>query len=301
MNRVEPEIIINGSWKLGKRIGKGSFGAVHMGKNIRTGKSVAIKLEHCESKEKMLEHEHRVYQKIYHENYAIPEVYWFGTSGEYRILVMEAVGLNLETLLGRTKKFSFTQATVAEIAIQTLLQLEHMHNKHYIHRDLKPENLLCGITGRLEGAISLIDMGLAKKFKSDDNVHIKHRQNKMIGTARYCSIASHDREELSRKDDLISLGYILIYFSKGELPWQGLDSPKNSSKKARFEHIKKCKQETTTDQLCHNLPTAFHDYMNYVCELSFTERPSYKYLRDLFWSLLSSNKLTFRYCWPAKR
>lgn len=295
--QMNQAIIINNRWKLGKQLGKGSFGAVHVGEHIKTGELVAIKLEAKSSKEKMLKHEYRVYNRVTDEQYQIPHVHWFGEEDDYNVMVMESVGPNLEQLLDKTTDGVFDVLTLCEIGIQMLLQLEHMHRNRYIHRDLKPENMLCGTSGRIKDLICLVDMGLAKKFKNSDGSHIKYRDNKMIGTARYCSISSHQLKELSRRDDLISLGYILIYLHNGCLPWQNIKYPRKCSRKRKLEMIMECKQTTTIEQLCEGLPSLFVDYMTYVTNLEFMEKPKYKYLRDLFWQKIPDKRLQFKYCW----
>lgn len=296
MNR---SFIINSKWELGKRLGEGSYGTVYSGKNLKTNEVVAIKLEEKSSRDKMLEHEYRVYQRIVDDHYQIPNVYWFGTEGDYNVMVMESIGPNLEELMDSSDKGVFDVETVCQIGVQLLLQIEHMHRNHYLHRDLKPENMLWGRYGRVKDMICLVDMGLAKKFKSSNGAHIKYRDNKMIGTARYCSISSHQHKELSRRDDLISLGYILIYLLKGSLPWQNIKSSnksnKHNSKHTKLDRIMRCKENTSLDNLCNDLPPLFLDYMVYTTNLKFTDKPLYRYLRDLFWQKIPTKKLTFKY------
>ena len=100
---------------------------------------------------------------------------------------------------------------------ETILAIETVHNLNYIHRDLKPENFLMGLKGKQSQSVYLIDFGLSKKYRdSRKNQHIGYWNDKhLIGTARYASIHSHLGEELSRRDDLEALGYILLYFFLG--------------------------------------------------------------------------------------
>lgn len=152
-----------------------------------------------------------------------------------------------------------------------------------MHRDLKPENFLTGL-GKKEGTIYLIDFGIAKKYiDSETGKHIKQKTDKkFIGAARYASLDAHLGNEQSRRDDLESLGYIMIYMLRGFLPWQGMEhKPGEELERAIF----KKKSETTLEQLCEGLPDAFLSYMKYVKGLGFTQDPDYDYLVKLLETL----------------
>ena len=99
-------------------------------------------------------------------------------------------------------------------------RLEYLHNNHFIHRDMKPDNFLVGV-GKKEYMLYIIDFGLAKRYRDPKTgEHIPYRDNKSLtGTARYASVNTHLGIEQSRRDDLESICYILIYFLKGTLPW----------------------------------------------------------------------------------
>ena len=127
--------------------------------------------------------------------------------------------------------------------------------------------------------------------------HIKYRDNKeLTGTARYASINTHLGIEQSRRDDLEGLGYVLIYFLRGSLPWQGLDA---KTKKEKYENIRDVKQSTPIESLCKEFPDEFIDYIKYCRKLNFADVPDYTYLKKLFKDLFikSGFELDFLYDW----
>lgn len=127
-----------------------------------------------------------------------------------------------------------------------------MHENHYIHRDIKPDNFMIGYRGQKDH-ITLIDFGLAKKYRDNHTFkHIPYKEGKLLtGTARYTSINTHLGLEQSRRDDFESIGYLIILFLKGRLPWQGL---KAKNKREKYEKIKEKKLITPLESLCKGLP-----------------------------------------------
>jgi serine/threonine protein kinase len=273
--------LINGQYTLDKKIGYGSFGEVYIGYDKIEGNHVGIKLEDADKKH-ILKHEYDVYLdvvsagKITH----IPKIYWYGVLPDNRkALVMQFLGNSLEYMITRKCRGVFTVKTTLMIGIQALKLLYDLHESNYIHRDIKPDNFLTAAPGEDPLQLYLIDFGLAKRYKSQDRVHLKQASGKsIVGTARYSSINSHLGIELSRRDDLESLGYMLIYFIKGRLPWQGIPA---ENKHDKYAAIGKIKQECPLSELCSGLPQVFNDYLTYTRSLEFKEKPNYKYLHDI--------------------
>ena len=272
------ELRVARKFRVGPKIGSGSFGEIYAGTNVHTGEEVAIKLEPLKSKHPQLLYESKIY-RILQGGYGIPGVKWFGPEGDYNVLVIDLLGPSLEDLFNYCGK-RFSLKTVLMLADQMIARLEFMHSRSYIHRDVKPDNFLIG-TGSRKHICHVIDFGLAKKFQDPRNGrHIPYIEGKnLTGTARYASINTHMGIEQARRDDLESLGYVLMYFLRGSLPWQGL---KANTKTQKYERILERKISTSTEMLCKGFPAEFRSYFEHIRSLRFDDRPDYDYIKRLF-------------------
>ena len=261
-----------------KKLGEGSFGKVY--KAEYNGEYYAIKFEDRTKGQNLLETEATIMSYLKGPN--IPAIKSFGYSGDYNILVMQLMGKSLEELFNKRQKFSVK--TTALLAYQMITVLQYIHDKHIIHRDIKPDNFVMGLN-KQNADLFLLDFGLAKKYRSSKTLeqypYIKKK--KLTGTARYASIHALEEMEQSRRDDLESVGYVLMYFLRGNLPWQGL---KIKSKEDRYKKILDKKKETTSEQLCKNFPDEFREYLEYSRNLEYTEEPKYDKLKNKFYTLV---------------
>ena len=261
-----------------KKLGEGSFGKVY--KAEYKGEYFAIKFEDKSKGQNLLESEATIMNYLQGPN--IPIIKSFGYSGDYNILVMQLMDKSLEELFNKKHKFSVK--TTALLAYQMLTVLQYIHDRHIIHRDIKPDNFVMG-ANELNSTLYLLDFGLAKKYRSsktlEQNPYIKKK--KLTGTARYASIHALEEMEQSRRDDLESIGYVLMYFLRGNLPWQGL---KIKSKENRYAKILEKKKETTSEQLCKNFPDEFKDFLEYAKNLEYTEQPKYEVYKGKFYNLV---------------
>ncbi|XP_020423528.1 casein kinase 1-like protein 1 [Prunus persica] len=286
---MEPRV--GNKFRLGRKIGSGSFGFVCAGTNIQTNEEVAIKLENVKTKHPQLLYESKLY-RILQGGTGIPNVRWFGVEGDYNVLVMDLLGPSLEDLFNFCSR-KLSLKTVLMLADQMISRVEFVHAKSFLHRDIKPDNFLMGL-GRRANQVYMIDFGLAKKYRdSTTRQHIPYRENKnLTGTARYASMNTHLGIEQSRRDDLESLGYVLMYFLRGSLPWQGL---KAGTKKQKYEKISEKKVSTSIEALCRSYPTEFASYFHYCRSLRFDDKPDYVYLKKIFRDVFIREGFQFDY------
>lgn len=193
--------------------------------------------------------------------------------------------------------------TVLLLADQILQRLEFLHTNHFLHRDIKPDNFLMGLAAKKSAHIvHIIDFGLSKRYREPKTgEHIPYKDNKeLTGTARYASVNTHLGVEQSRRDDCESVGYILLYFLKGSLPWQGLQG---RTKEEKYNRIKDKKVQTTIEELVRGSPEeqTFGEYLYYCRNLRFDEKPDYQYLRRLFREAMQRNgfEYDYQYDWTS--
>ena len=316
--KIEMKDLIASNYVLLRKIGHGIFGDIILSYNLLDQCEVILKKEKKfkNQRQSLLYNEWKLFQilldispnqditgkkNLLQKNIkGIPIFYGFGETNEFYYLIMEFLGPNLSQLLEYCGKKKFTLGTVCLIAMQLLNRIEFIHKKHFLHRDIKPDNICIGNEDKTN-ILFLIDYGFSKRFKNNKtHQHIPYRENRpFIGTARYASINSHLGVELSRRDDLMNIGYILIYLIKGILPWQGLKGENKLTK------IMEKKIQISNEILCNGLPNEFVHYLNYCKNLKFEERPDYDFLKGLFGKLLGlvitnfnirRNDLIFDWC-----
>jgi len=278
--------VVGVHFRVGKKIGEGSFGVIFEGTNLLNSQTVAIKFEPRKSDAPQLRDEYRTY-KILAGSPGVPQVYYFGQEGLHNILVIDLLGPSLEDLFDMCGR-KFSVKTVVMTAKQMLSRVQTIHEKNLIYRDIKPDNFLIGRPGtKAANVVHVVDFGMAKQYRDPKTkVHIPYRERKSLsGTARYMSINTHLGREQSRRDDLEALGHVFMYFLRGGLPWQGLKAATN---KQKYEKIGEKKQSTAIKELCENFPEEFGIYLNYVRKLGFEETPDYDFLRELFTKVLKN-------------
>lgn len=291
------DVVINDNWVILKRIGSGSFGQVFTAINIKTQVIAAVKVEQT-NKNEQLAYESKIISSL-QGGTGIPKLHWYGVENSlknYVIMIIEMLGPSLEDLYANCHR-KFSLKTVLMIADQMISRIEYIHRNNYVHRDMKPDNFLMGLNDKSHH-VYLIDFGLSKKFRDQKTLHhAPYKENKnLTGTARYASIQSHLGIEQARRDDLESIGYLLIYFLKGTLPWQKM---KANNKQEKYFKIQDKKMNTVPDIMCKGLPHQIVNFIQYARTLQYEDKPDYAFWRKSFRELFISNgyELDWLYDW----
>lgn len=258
--------LVANKYKIIEKIGAGSFGEIYKGQNIRTNQYVAIKVELIKNNTMLLKNEATFYQYL-KDVKCIPNVKWFGKDNEKYYMVIDLLGNSLQTL--KEKKNTFTLKDTLNIGMHIISLLKNIHDRFLIHRDIKPDNFLFGLNDK-SSQLYLIDFGFCKTYMNN-NMHIKMRKtSNLIGTPIYASTNAHNLLELSRRDDMETLGYMLIFFYHGKLDWQ-YDFSNDTIIKKKEAILKNNK-----------LPSVLIDYMRYIKSLDFEDCPEYLDLINMF-------------------
>ncbi|GAB2270697.1 Casein kinase 1-like protein hd16 [Dionaea muscipula] len=284
------------AYKVERKLGKGGFGQVFVGRRVSGGSEratgpgameVALKFEHKNSKGCSCgpPYEWQVYNTL-GGSHGVPKVHYKGKQGDYYVMVMDMLGPSLWDVWNSSGQ-SMSAEMVACIAVESLSILEKMHAKGYVHGDVKPENFLLGQPSTpQEKKLFLVDLGLATKWRDSGNgqhVEYDQRPDMFRGTVRYASAHAHLGRTASRRDDLESLAYTLIFLLKGRLPWQGFQGDNKS-----FLVCKK-KMGTSPEVLCCFCPAPLKQFVDLVVNMKFDEEPNYSKFISLFDGLMGPN------------
>ncbi|KAF4524239.1 hypothetical protein B566_EDAN012177 [Ephemera danica] len=284
--------VVHNRYKIIDEIGRGSFGLVLKGYDEATTKYVAIKLERVDDNtnglwrpRSQLKNEDTIY-KILRGGQGIAKTFFYGRHQtdmlQYNVLITELLGKDLSHYFNICNR-KFSIKTTLLLADQIISLIEYVHFKGVIHRDIKPENFVMGPENTpLENRLYIIDFGLAKPYRDmSTKVHItpENQTVGLVGTARYASVNALQGKTQSRRDDLEACAYMLLYFLRGELPWQNIPG---STKQEKHEKICQVKKSLSPNELCIGLPVVFQQFLAYCKGLPFLSEPRYCDLKDSF-------------------
>lgn len=287
--------LVDGTWRLDIPLGKGAYGAVYKAFD-RSGTAVAIKFEHKDAPAMSLYLEAKAYSLLRgsdDEITGIPTIHKFGIHRGMRYLTMDQLGCSVRDIFNNsvrnTSRTGLFLPIVLNLAFQAITRLEYIHCKGLIHRDIKPDNLMYGLQD--PDRVYLVDFGLSKPYiDARNNRHIPLvKTRRVIGSMNYMSQHAHRGYELSRRDDLESLGYTFISLFKGSLPWsrvQGKDEDDISFQVFRL------KRSISLHELCEGMPFEVLKYFRYIRGLEFMEKPNYTKLRH--WMLVALRSVSNR-------
>ncbi len=165
---------------------------------------------------------------------------------------------------------------ITNYLISMLEIIWRIHDAGIVHRDIKPENFMIKIMGE-EKKLHIIDFGLSRFYMKGNN-HVENTNNRsIVGTIRYISLNIHEGDVYSRRDDIVSIMYVIIYLIKGKLPWIGLVAKKGDNR-TKEELVHSVKSKVTTTELCEGIPYLFKKLLDYSYTLEFDEKPDYAYM-----------------------
>lgn len=266
--------MIANKYKLIEKIKEGAFGIIFKGEHVRTRELVAIKFEPKNTDKKTLKNEAKLYQ-YFGRIEGFPQLKWFGTNEHAHYLVMELLGFSLTEMINHYKGFCLK--TVLLLGIQIIKKIQILHEMYLVHRDIKPDNFLFGL-GIVTNKLHLIDFGISKRYNFD-GVHIPETKlHNLIGTPNFVSLNVHNNIEPSRRDDLESGIYIIIYMLFGKLEWDVTNYTINQ--------IYTLKLNIHTN---NKLPSFINSMLYYVRCLTFDETPDYNYINNLMVTVVNKN------------
>lgn len=280
--------------KLRSKNREAAFGIIRSAKYLHSNLNIEVKIE-MEETNKRLQLEYNTYVRL-SKSYSlyVPKVYAFGTvfikKQEYPAMAMELLSdSTLKIFFKLDCKFSYK--TVLMLFSMMLDRIEFLHDNDIVHCDIKPENFVFDIN---KDKMYLIDLGYHKFYRHENSkihFHIS-RKTTLSGTPDFMSINEHMKISLSRRDDLESLMYIIIFFIKGSLPWMTFNKKLNEKNCAR---IAKFKENSHIEELCKKCPEIIKDLFMYIRNLYFEEIPDYNYIRSIIMSEMKKNEYIFDY------
>ena len=273
------DIVLNDKYKIIEELGEGAFGKIYVGKNINTDEKVAIKLQTDEGSI-LLRNEARIYNLL-RDVKGIPRLKIFGKEHGINYMVMQ--------LLGKTVISNNNLNDVINIGIQIINIIRDIHNRGVIHRDIKPDNILYSLNTKEQ--IYLIDFGLSLCYKDNNGRHISQRNSReIIGSINFISVNIHKGITPSRRDDIISIFYVLVYLIVGDLPWN-INKMKETKIEKMYNNVFKMKQNINLLSK-YGIHENIYKMYEHCLILDYSDEPDYDYLCRLLKGIAINNLKT---------
>lgn len=267
--------VINNKISIKEIIGSGSFSNVYYCVNVYNNKKYALKTEPDNTPYKLLTHETKILNYLQNKNINIPNIIWYGKHLNFRCLCITKYDMNLIEYINTN---NFSELEIIEIIQQIIYIVQSIHSNFIIHRDIKPENIMIK-----DNKCYIIDFGFSIFYIDENNTHINNTNtNNIIGSPKYTSIHIHDGNISSRRDDLISIGYILMELIYKELPWSNIPMENDITYKICniFNINNQNKRQLKTYSSINSLTINknLKSYFMYLYNLEFNDKPSYDYI-----------------------
>lgn len=279
---VDATRILAGQYEVVSRLGSGSFGEVYRAVDLWKNQPVAVKVEARKSKPIGLEREYIMLDALAADmdvqSPAAPHVHWFGANSTHQVMVMDLLGVSVEEVFAEVYGHRFPTYLACSLARQVLRHLAYIHGRGIVHGDVKPENILFQQGSSTH--VSLVDLGLGSSYVNANGNHIAMNDEfkSFTGTPRFASSNVHAGYVQTRRDDLISWAFMLVYWLKGRLPWQGV---RQTDKMQRLQQVAFLKQRIPTHVLCESLHPNVETIVTICQALKFDEVPPYAILESL--------------------
>ncbi|KAI6023293.1 kinase-like domain-containing protein [Pisolithus marmoratus] len=279
---------MDGRYALKEKLGTGSYATVYCVQDIITKQTVAIKLEPTTCKptthQTHLEHKYQVLSELGGAT-GFPQPVWFSREGSYQVMVIDDLSPSLDELLKASPDSTFQPHHAAALGPQMITQLKYIHSHHFIHHDIKLQNMLMGLMG-FKDVVFLIDFGIAKQYwHLSSHIHIlMEKTGKLVGTPAFASLYSHLGLELSQRDDLEALAYMLSFLYSGTLPWLGSLGGQSGLLPSAIHKSK----DAFTKACCPEMPAELLTFLSYAHSLSLMQKLNYEYLCAILFPAMSS-------------
>ena len=288
------KMIISNRYKLIEKIGEGSFGQIYKCINIITKKEVAVKIVHKNDTKKskieiiLLKNEAKMYNYFKYNKFKYQiNLRQYGSKKNYNYLVMDLLTKSFDKWNNdRISCFNFNKIELFKaIFYQIICSIRELHGCGYLHRDIKPSNFLLKYDETQDYnyktiRIYLIDFGISKSYINDLGKHVKMEQEEETsGNYFYRSIHNHKKWKHSRRDDLLSIGYMMFFYIYGNFLYDINEKELVILKKNCYYNLFPTLSKLIT---CGKINDMIFNYFNYCNNLSFNEKPDYEYLKNIF-------------------